>query len=298
MTVVADFIDYLRVDCGYSATTLRTYRSDLEALERWLGGVDESQDLTTVDRDLIRRWVASEGARGVKPQTIKRMLSSLRTFFKYLLRQGLITTDPMRLVSNPKLPRPLPAFVRENEMDRLLDHTAFPDNFAGRRDHLILLTFYTTGMRLSELVGLDVDSFSWPRSEVKVLGKRNKHRVIPFGPELYAHLQTYLGERRQVCGTDDGPFFVDGEGRRLTAPKVRETVKHYLGLVTTSHKRTPHVLRHTFATAMLNNGADLEAVKDLLGHESVATTQIYTHATFNELRQAYLHAHPRATSDE
>ena len=298
MTVVADFIDYLRVDCGYSATTLRTYRSDLEALERWLAGVDESQSLTTVDRDLIRRWVAAEGARGVKPQTIKRMLSSLRTFFKYLLRQGLVKTDPMRLVSNPKLPRPLPAFVRENEMNRLLDHTAFPDTFAGRRDHLILLTFYTTGMRLSELVGLNVDSFSWPRSEVKVLGKRNKHRVIPFGAELYAHLQNYLAERCRVCDTDDGPFFIDGEGKRLTAPKVRETVKHYLGLVTTAHKRTPHVLRHTFATAMLNNGADLEAVKDLLGHESVATTQIYTHAAFNELRQAYLHAHPRATADD
>lgn len=296
---IDDFLTYLTAVRGCSPQTAETYRSPLYEFERFFLSQDAEMEWQYVDKDLVRLWVADRMERGIKPQTIKKGLSALRTFFRYLLAEGLVTHDPMPLVTNPKVGRPLPVFLRESEMDRLLDDVTFPDDFCGRRDHLILLTFYTTGMRLSELTGLNVESFSWSRSEVRVLGKRNKHRIIPFGDELLNALTAYLPERNAVCGTNEGAFFVSEKGKRLTNSKVREIVKFYLSIVTNVEKRSPHVLRHTFATVMLNNGADLEAVKNLLGHDSVATTQIYTHTNFEELKAAYSTAHPHShTSDD
>ena len=290
---VEEFLRYLSVDRGRSPRTVETYRGDLHELVRFLLSQDQTIDWRLVDRDRIRLWVASRMQAGVKPQTIKRSLSSLRSFFRYMLMVGAVERNPMSLISNPKVPHPLPAFLRPAEMDQLLDHTKFPETFAGRRDHLILLTFYSCGLRISELCGMNVADVDLDRSELRVLGKRNKHRVVPFGEELHAAFVAYLPERAQYANAADPAFFISEKGPRLSAEKVRQMVKSYLSLVTTQHKRTPHVLRHTFATAMLNAGADLEAVKDLLGHESVATTQIYTHTTFEELRKAYAHAHPR-----
>lgn len=294
---IANFLSYVSVDRGLSPTTVRTYSNDLRALERFLLSQDETLDWTLVDKDRIRLWIAGRMEQHVEPQTIKRSLSSLRSFFNYLVATGVVDADPMQYIPNPKTSHPLPAFVRQQEMDRLLDDVTFPDTFAGRRDHLIILTFYTTGLRISELRGLNVEDISWDRHELRVLGKRNKHRVVPFGKELHTALSAYAAERQSLTGHSTGPFFVDEDGGRVTDSGVRKTVKHYLSAVTTQQKRTPHVLRHTFATVMLNNGADLEAVKSLLGHESVATTQIYTHTSFAELKKAYAAAHPRHGAD-
>lgn len=298
-SLIEDYLKYVATDRGFSALTIATVRNDLLGFSRFLTVcLEKHVDWTLVDKDMVRLWVAGETRRGVKPQTLKRALSSLRSFFRYLLMREVIVSDPMRLISNPKQPKPLPDYVRSGEMDMLLDKVVFPDNFEGRRDHLILLTFYSCGLRISELVGMDVEDVSMERSELRVLGKRNKHRVVPFGEELHSAFSAYILERNGICGDCRGPFFVNGNGLRISGDAVRRMVKYYLSFVTSLRKRTPHVLRHTFATVMLNNGADLEAVKDLLGHESVATTQIYTHASFAELRREYMAAHPRSEEQE
>lgn len=298
MDYIADFLNFLAIDRGLSPTTVETYKNDVRALEVFLLGLDEQLDWKLVDKDRIRLWVAHRMEQQVRPQTIKRSLSSLRTFFKYLQMREVIEINPMQLIPNPKTSRPLPAFVRQADMDVLLDNVKFPDTFIGRRDYLILLTFYTAGLRISELRGLDAGDVSFDRNELRVLGKRNKHRVVPFGEELKERLQAYAEDRERLCGDTCGPLFINMKGRRVTDGEVRTVVKHYLSMVTKQQKRTPHVLRHTFATVMLNNGADLESVKELLGHESIATTQVYTHTTFEELRKVYAAAHPRETDEE
>ncbi len=294
---IADFLKYMSVDRGCSPATWRTYGADLRSFERFLVALDGAVDWRMVDKDHVRLWVASKMENGVKPQTVRRSLSSVRSFFRYLLMREELQRDPMQLVANPKAERSLPAFVPQDCMDVLLDMVVFPDSFVGRRDHLVLLTFYSAGLRISELVGLDVESISWERNELRVLGKRNKHRVVPCGPELMRALRNYTAEREVVTGSPLGALFVNVSGRRETDQNIRRMVKRYLSLVTPQEKRTPHVLRHSFATALLNNGANLEAVKDLLGHESVATTQIYTHTGFAELQRIYSGAHPRSAAD-
>lgn len=294
MDHIAAFLKYLSAVRGRSPLTVSTYTSTLRNLERFLLTQDTEIDWTLVDKDRIRLWVAACMERGLKPPTVKRSLCALRTFFRYLMLEGVVDKSPMQLIPNPKAGHPLPVYVRESEMDRLLDGITFPDDFIGRRDHLILLTFYSTGIRLSELIGIDTADVGWERAELRVLGKRNKHRVVPLGPEMLHALRSYAAEREQLCAVPDGPLFVDRKGRRLRPEAVRSVVRCYLSLVTTVEKRTPHVLRHTFATVMLNNGADLEAVKNLLGHDSIATTQIYTHTNFREMQRAYAAAHPHS----
>ncbi|EJX05610.1 tyrosine recombinase XerC [gut metagenome] len=293
---VADFLAYLAADRGYSAETIATYSRDLYHFEQYLGSLDEALDWNTVDADVVRRWMMECMSGGLGPRAMKRALSALRSFYKYLLRLEIVERDPMQLVQNPKAPKTLPCFVKETEMDRLLDGIVYPDNVEGLRDRTILLTFYTTGVRVSELVGLDRENVDLAIGELKVTGKRNKQRIIPFGMELSEALRQYMEATTTQINGGQGALFLDGKGRRLTVAKVREVVRHYLSLVTTQKRKTPHVLRHTFATVMLNHGADLEAVKELLGHESLATTEIYTHTSFAELKKEYEKAHPRGDS--
>ena len=293
MNRVDDFLSYLAADRGYSPLTVETYRVDLIHFEQFCHQLDAGVDWGTVDSDLIRRWVARRMVEGIGPRTVKRSLSALRSFYRYLLRLGVVEKDPTQLVANPKVGKTLPTFVKQSEMDRLLDGITYPQTFEGMRDHLILLTFYTTGVRASELVGLNVEDLDLSCGELKVTGKRNKQRIIPFGEELIHDMKAYLKEMNQLFGLTSGALFVDMRGLRMSTEHVREVVKFYLSMVTTQKKKTPHVLRHTFATVMLNNGADLGAVKELLGHESLATTEIYTHTSFAELRKEYEKAHPR-----
>jgi integrase/recombinase XerC len=291
---VDDFLTYLTGDRGYSAETVVTYRESLRKVAEYVSELDSEMDWGSVDSDVIRSWMAAEMRGGRTARTVAKDLSALRSFYKYLLRTGRVETDPARAVRSPKAHAPLPVFLKTSEMDRLFDDVKFPEGYEGLRDRTILLTFYTTGLRVSEMAGLDIGRVDLDRGELKVTGKRNKQRIVPFGEELRGELSRYLTERRAVESQDAAALFLNSRGRRMTAPHIRTMVKAYLSLVTTQKKRSPHVLRHTFATAMLNNGADLEAIKELLGHESIDTTEVYTHTTFAELKKEYQQAHPRA----
>lgn len=288
------FLKYLLLERNYSKQTVACYGTDIAAFEEYFKSVDETLDFTNVDGDLVRSWVLKLMENGYESASVNRKLSSLRVFYRYLLRKGEVTADPTLKVIGPKRKKPLPVFVKEADMNRLLDSTDLGSGFKGVRDRMILEMFYETGMRVSELIGLadaDVDFFA---STIKVTGKRNKQRLIPFGEELKEDMRNYLSVRDKHCAEGCEAFFVQENGRKMTRAAVYVLVRRNLSKVVTLKKRSPHVLRHSFATSMLNNHAGLEAVKELLGHESLKTTEIYTHTTFEELKKVYEQAHPRA----
>lgn len=288
------FLDYLRYERNYSEKTVSAYGEDLLQLEEFAR--EEAGDFNPVEvkPDLIREWIVSLMDKGYTSTSVNRKLSSLRSFYKYLLRQGRVEVDPLRKISGPKNKKPLPSFLKESEMNKLLDETDFGDGFKGCRDHLIIEMFYATGMRLSELIDLDDKDVDFSASLLKVTGKRNKQRLIPFGDELRDTMLAYVDVRNETVSERSGAFFIRENGERLYKNLVYNLVKRNLSKVVTLKKRSPHVLRHTFATTMLNNEAELGAVKELLGHSSLATTEIYTHTTFEELKKVYKQAHPRA----
>ena len=289
------FFDYLRFERGASEKTIEGYRSDLMAFESFYKSLDSDLSWNTLDVDVAREWVVSMMARGGKASSAQRRLSAIRSFYRFLLLRGYVEHNPMQSLVAPKKERSLPTFVREDEMTRLLDQEGmFADTFEGRRDHLIVAMFYETGLRLSELVGLNIRDVEISSQQLRVTGKGNKQRIVPFGNGLLHLINIYMGERAELDAAADQPFFVNNNGRRLVPQMVRNMVKRQLGLVTLQQKRSPHVLRHTFATTMLNHHADLQSVKELLGHEKLSTTEIYTHTTFEELKKVYNTAHPRA----
>lgn len=293
--LIEDFLKYLRLERNYSENTIVAYKTDLREFEGFFRSVEEGLDFTTVDADLVRSWVVNlMDEEGAKATSVNRKLSSLRSFYRFLLRKKVVKADPMLRVVGPKKSKPLPSFLRESEMNRLLDDFSFGEGYEACRDRMILEMFYATGIRLSELIGLNDVDVDLSAKQVKVTGKRNKQRLIPFAEEMTVDLEEYIKVRNEALPQGTDAFFVLTNGKRMYAKKVYEIVKRNLGKVATLKKRSPHVLRHTFATAMLNNQAELGAVKELLGHESLATTEIYTHTTFEELKKVYEQAHPRA----
>lgn len=288
------FLDYLRYERNYSEKTVSAYAEDISQLEEFAGKERGEFNPVEVKPDLIREWIVSLMDKGYTSTSVNRKLSSLRSFYKYLLRQGRVEVDPLRKISGPKNKKTLPSFLKESEMNKLLDDTDFGDGFKGCRDRLVIEMFYATGMRLSELIGLDDKDVDFSASLLKVTGKRNKQRLIPFGDELRDTMLAYVDVRNETISERSGAFFIRENGERLYKNLVYNLVKRNLSKVVTLKKRSPHVLRHTFATTMLNNEAELGAVKELLGHSSLATTEIYTHTTFEELKKVYKQAHPRA----
>ena len=295
---IQTFVDYLRYERNLSEHTIVGYEADLKEFERFYKGLDDELDWDSIDADVVRQWEMSIMERGNKASSVGRRLSALRTFYRFLLKRDVVKKDPAHLVRAPKKGSPLPCCVRENDMDALLDGDFFDGSYCGLRDKTILLVFYTTGVRLSELTGLRLPDVDLGQMQLKVTGKGSKQRLVPFGEELACSMREYLDVRAQMCshgGYDTESVFVDErKGGAMSAPKVRGIVKRYLSLVTTQGKRSPHVLRHSFATSMLNHRADLQSVKELLGHESLSTTEVYTHTSFEELKEVYMHAHPRA----
>lgn len=295
---IQSFVDYLRYERNLSERTIKGYSAGLEAFERFFKRLDAELCWDNLDEDVIRDWMMAMMEEGNRTGSICCRLSSVRAFYKFLLKRGLVDRNPAHLVVAPKREKNLPIFVREDQMDRLLDGNYFPEDFVGVRDRLILLAFYSTGMRLSELTGLALDDVDCKQSQVRVTGKRNKQRVIPFGAEMMSSIHSYLAMRHAMLmekGIVSNWFFVsEKSGGRMPDSKVRQIVQAYLGQVTTLRKKSPHVLRHSFATSMLNHRADLQSVKELLGHERLSTTEIYTHTTFEELKDMYNQAHPRA----
>lgn len=292
--LIESFLDYLRLEKNCSEKTIVSYGTDLTKFEEFFKSVDEEIDFTTVDADVIRLWVVSLMDGGYTSTSVNRKLSSLRSFYRYLLRKKIVAVDPTFKVVGPKKKKPLPVFVKEEDMNRLLDEIPCGKGFAGCLDKMIIEMFYATGMRLSELIGLDDADIDFSASLIKVTGKRNKQRLIPFGDELRLSLLNYIKVRNEAVPDREKAFFVKQDGKRLYPMKVYNLVKWNLSKVVTLKKRSPHVLRHSFATSMLNNQAELGAVKELLGHESLTTTEIYTHTTFEELKKVYEQAHPRA----
>ena len=300
--MIADFLTYLSHERAYSPHTVTSYENDLRAFKAYLGQTEDGLELKYADADHVRGWAMSLMSAGMKATSVNRKLSSLRTFYKYLLKKGEIKVSPMQNVGGPKKTKPLPQFVRESDMERMLCATAQGESWQEMREHAILQLFYETGIRLSELVGLNDEDVDFGRMAIKVTGKRNKQRIVPIGQGLADSLRRYM-EARNVnfqfsIFNFQFPLFVTDKGRRVYTHWVYRLVRKNLSQVVTLKKRSPHVLRHTFATAMLNNDAELEAVKELMGHESVSTTQIYTHTTFEELKKAYKQAHPRASINQ
>ena len=292
--MVNQFLAYLSYERNRSLATVSSYRKDLEAFQKFVQAQDSTLSWADVDADLVRDWMAEMMNEGQRATSINRRLSALRSFYRFALARNLVKSDPVQGVVGPKKDKPLPQFLKEKEMDELLQEDFWTDCYEDVRDRMIIMTFYETGIRLAELMNLcdgDVDFMS---GQLKVTGKRNKQRLIPFGAELSQALQHYMGVRDAQVVRHSAALFLANDGQQMTTDAIRYRVKKHLSLVSTLKKRTPHVLRHTFATAMLNHKAGIESVKKLLGHESLSTTEIYTHTTFEQLKREYLNAHPRA----
>ena len=293
--MINQFLNYLRYERNSSPQTVQTYEESLREFESYISLRDSRLSLQAVDADLIRDWMESLMDKGNTASTINKKLSALRSFYRFSLKRKLVEKDPAHGIVGPKKSKPLPQFLRESEMDHLLDRLEWDNNYKNVRARTILLLFYEAGLRRSELTGLNDVDVDFGSRQLKVTGKRNKQRIIPFGQELADALNQYLEARREQFGLrENSALFLSDKGERMTGSQVYLIVHRYLTLVTSLKKRSPHVLRHTFATAMLNNGAGLESIKKLLGHESIDTTEIYAHTTFEQLKRIYKEAHPRA----
>lgn len=288
------FLDYLKLERNYSRLTVLKYESCLRLFEEYFKNLNTELEWESVDADVIRDWMESMMDSGLTAATVNGRLSAVRSFYRFALKKGVVENDPAHMITGPKKEKPLPKFIREKDMDRLLQPEMWGDTYKDICARTIILLFYETGMRVGELVMLDDEMVDLDNRQLKVTGKRNKQRIIPFGAELEQALRDFVRLRDERVERTEKGFFVTEKGQRVTYEQVRRMVKNHLGRVTTQQKRTPHVLRHTFATTMLNHEAGLESVKQLLGHESLATTEIYTHTTFEQLKKVYEKAHPRS----
>jgi integrase/recombinase XerC len=293
MARIEDFILYLQAEKRYADHTLRAYKNDLEQFHAFChqndyGGMD-------LHFRTIRSWVVSLMDAGYSPRSVHRKLTSLQSYCRYMIRIGELDANPMDKVLKPKLSKRVPSFVEEDRMDRLLDTYDFGDDFEGVRNRLMLDLLYQTGIRRSELINLTIGSLDLEGKSMKVTGKRNKERIIPLGDEITGRITQYMQVRDQIVADNrEGSLFITGKGKPVYDNLVYRVVNRYLAMVTTLEKRSPHVLRHTFATHMLNHGADLNTIKELLGHANLSATQVYTHNTFKKLKSIYNQAHPRA----
>jgi integrase/recombinase XerC len=289
------FLQYLQFEKRYSPHTVRAYADDLKEFAVFCAGYDPEFPLEKISPAIIRSWLASIRDEGKSAKTIQRKISSLRSFFKHLVRTGALKKTPMSAVNAPRAAKRLPVYAEEGDMQQLLNGIAFPDSWQGHTDKLMLTIFYHTGIRLSELVGLKEQQLDLRQLSIKVLGKGNKERIIPISSEMALQINGYVSEKRRLWGpSTDGFLLLNPKGKKLYPKYAYLRVRHYLGQVTTLQRRSPHVLRHSFATHLANRGADLNAVKELLGHASLAATQIYTHNTIQKLKDIYQKAHPKA----
>lgn len=292
---IQPFLDYLKFEKRYSQHTVVSYQNDLEQFFQFLISQFDGPELKEIRATFIRSWLAEMREEKITPKTLNRKISSLKSFFKNQVKLGVIAQTPMTTIVSPKMNKRLPSFVAQKDMENLRSNVNFPATWKGRTDELVLNIFYNTGMRLSELVNLKESSIDASNSQLKVLGKGNKERIIPISADLIRQIADYTREKRKQFEANDlDVLFLNEKGKPLYAKYVYLVVKQNLSQVTTLQKKSPHVLRHTFATHLTNNGADLNAVKELLGHSSLAATQIYTHNTIDKLKDIYKKAHPKA----
>lgn len=292
---IQDFLDYLKFQKRYSQHTVISYKNDLDSFFDFLHHQFGDTSLQDIKTTFIRSWLAELKQQGMESKSINRKISALKSFFKYQLRRQSISVSPMATIISPKINKRLPQFVDKDAITTLFQHVEFPDTWEGKTQRLLIELFYNTGMRQAELVGLKEKYIAKSNSSIKVLGKGNKERIIPVSKQLMNQVQDYMLAKKKVFETSDDVFLlINARGKKLNPKYVYNTVNKYLSLVTTIDKKSPHVLRHTFATHLMNGGADLNAVKELLGHSSLAATQIYTHNTIEKLKDIHKKAHPKA----
>ena len=284
------FISYLSSERRLSQNTIISYSNDLDQFHYFLNEhFNITSQISDVSFHIVRGWVANLFENGVQPRSINRKISTLKTFFKYLEREEFIDVNPMLKVVGPKASKNLPLFVKENEIKLLLEEVTFDEGFIGKRDKLIIEIFYLTGMRLTELINIKLTDLDFHNKSIKVIGKRNKERIIPLSDSILSSMQLFFKE------FDLKEFLItNSKGNKVYSKLVYRVVRKYLSKITSINKKSPHILRHTFATHMLNNGADINAIKDLLGHSNLNATQVYTHNTVEKLKSIYKQAHPRA----
>jgi integrase/recombinase XerC len=289
------FLQYLQLEKRYSPLTVRSYSNDLDQFFYFLTSKDISSEPSALSSQDIRLWIVSLLENGYSPVSVHRKISSLRVFYRYLRKEGIVKYDPLEKVTLPKRRKTLPVFVGEEEINKLLDNNDnFNDDFSGIRNRTIIEMLYFTGMRRAELISLHLYDIDLRESTVKVTGKRNKQRIIPIVNSFSHQLDKYIKARNEIADSRNDWFFITDKGNKLYDKFVYNIVKGNLSMVTTIEKRSPHILRHTFATHMLNRGADLNSIKELLGHANLSATQVYTHNTFEKLKKIYKQAHPRA----
>ena len=289
------FLDYCRFQKRYSNHTVIAYQNDLTAFFTFLVQEFDETNINSIKTTFIRTWLASLKEDDITSKTINRKISSLRSFFKYLLKQEVVKVNPVTSIISPKMPKRLPQFVEEKDTHNLLENSIFDEGLKGQTEKIILQILYNTGIRKAELINLKEHQIDMGNSGIKVLGKGNKERIIPVSKQLIIDIKNYITEKRRLLGpSEDNFLLVTLKGKPLDPKLVYNIAKKYLSQVTTIEKKSPHILRHSFATHLMNNGADLNAVKELLGHSSLAATQVYTHNTIEKLKDVYKKAHPKA----
>ena len=298
MSYQESFINFLKYEKRYSPHTVKAYEKDLDQFVNFCTKVVGDFNVNNVDLKLLRSWVVELMEQNYSTRSVSRMVTAVKSFYNYLLREQLVNTNPAVNVPLPKIRKKLPHFVEENSLAHLLNDDLFDKGFRGQRDKLIISLFYGTGMRLAELINLKDRDFNVAETQIKVLGKRNKERIIPYPREISHLLEEYLTVRNKEVVSNTEFLFVTEKGKQIYEKLVYRVVKSNLAKVTSLEKKSPHVLRHTYATHLLNNGADLNAVKELLGHANLAATQVYTHTTFEKLQQSYKQAHPRGGKND
>ncbi len=296
MKIVSDFIHYLQYEKRFSVHTVTSYKTDIESFMQYLQTVFQIDDITEANSVIVRTWMMTLIEEAVSTRSINRKLSALRSFFNYHVKTGTIEKSPMGQVHAPKMAKRLPEYIAQDDMEQLFDAELFADTFEGWRDRAIIELFYATGMRLSELINIQKIDVDFYDKTVKVLGKRSKERIIPITPIVQQVFEKYFSLRERKFGVlnKNSFIFVTQKGNKMYPKAVYNIVKKYLDMITTIDKRSPHVIRHTFATHLLNNGADINAIKEILGHSNLAATQIYTRNSIEKLKSIYKQAHPRA----
>jgi integrase/recombinase XerC len=289
------FLDYLKFEKRYAKNTIESYGSDLNFFFSFMFSQYEITNPAEVHASMIRGWLASMKEQEQSAKSINRRISSVKSFYRFLQRKGLICNTPTAMIVSPKVNKRLPVYVEIKDMETLFQHIEFPDSWTGRLERLIFALFYATGIRLSELTGMKEMQVDHYKDQIKILGKGNKERLIPMARDLKQLLKAYEQERKEKFGLDpEGILLINEKGKPLQPRYVQTVVKKYLQMVTTIEKKSPHVLRHSFATHLMNRGAELNAVKELLGHNSLAATQIYTHNTIEKLKDIHARAHPKS----
>lgn len=291
-TFIISFLNYIAVEKRYSKHTVLSYQNDLLQFNHFIMLNDSEIALSEINFQHIRSWMAELIEQKISPQTVKRKVSALKSFYKYLIKQGIVTLNPTSKLVMPKVAKKLPVFVLEKQLDDLFQRLDNENNFDGLRDKILLDILYQTGVRRAELASIKTNDVDLHHATIKVLGKRNKERIIPISLSLKRNLETFLNVKKEL-NLQNPMLLVSEKDIALKEHSIYLVVKKYLALVTTVSKKSPHILRHSFATHLLNNGADINAVKELLGHSNLSATQIYTHNTIDKLKKSYKQAHPR-----